>query len=102
MNTIQLDKEYLEQILNILKNVSDVKIFGSRALGKAQKFSDVDICICAQPPPSDIQMELWREAFEESSLPFIVDLCRYQDLPHFIQKSVDTYGIAIKKKTQAV
>jgi len=51
-----------------------VFIFGSRATGKAKKYSDYDIGILGKKPvPSQI-IVLIEEAFEESNLPYKVDI----------------------------
>lgn len=49
-------------------------IFGSRATGKGNEFSDVDIGVeGSEPLPVDIKFEL-EDAFEESDLPYVVEI----------------------------
>ena len=52
----------------------EVFIFGSRATQKAGKFSDYDIGIMGKKPVSFKTLALIEEAFEESDLPFRVDI----------------------------
>jgi len=55
-------------------NEYKIFIFGSRATGKARKFSDYDIGVEGKKPVVWETMALAKEAFEESDLPFRVDL----------------------------
>ena len=48
--------------------------FGSRVNGKAKKFSDLDLAILGEEPLSIAKSADLREAFEESDLPYKVDL----------------------------
>ena len=50
--------------------------FGSRAKGNPRRFSDLDLCYCENIPTCDLlQIE---EDFEESDLPYKVDLIDWQ------------------------
>jgi predicted nucleotidyltransferase len=51
-----------------------VYVFGSRAGGKPRRFSDLDLSLEGAEPLSLIEMARLREAFEESLLPWKVDL----------------------------
>ena len=55
-------------------NEYKVFIFGSRATGKASKFSDYDIGIIGNKPIEWGMLSLVDEAFEESDIPFKVDV----------------------------
>lgn len=51
-----------------------VWVFGSRAIGNAKAFSDLDIAIIStQPLPLDVSASL-RDDFSESDLPYKVDV----------------------------
>lgn len=68
-----------ERIKKIIFRFLDPKqhqlfIFGSRANGKAKKFSDYDIGILAKKPVPDHTIIEIEEALEESDLPCRVDL----------------------------
>lgn len=74
-----LSEKHLQQIESIVRQHlhsyrCQVYIFGSRATGKAGRFSDVDIGIEADGPISDAVLARLETAFEESDLPFQVDL----------------------------
>lgn len=55
-------------------NEYKIFVFGSRATGKARKFSDYDIGVEGKKPIAWETMALAKEAFEESDFPFKVDL----------------------------
>ena len=48
--------------------------FGSRVLGTAQPFSDLDICLRAAQPMGYEEKANLKLAFSESNLPFVVDI----------------------------
>jgi type I restriction enzyme S subunit len=60
----------------LLKHISDriVKVFGSRANGKAKTYSDLDIVVMGDSPLSVRTMRQLRDDFDESNLPFQVDV----------------------------
>jgi len=49
-------------------------VFGSRASGKAKRFSDLDLLLETERPLSPELRGMLREDFSESDLPFRVDL----------------------------
>lgn len=77
-NTLDLAPHYLQTILQILQqhlpNQSNVWVFGSRVTGTAKKFSDIDLLIDAAEPLSLGLMARLAYDFEESDLPYKVDL----------------------------
>ena len=63
-----------------------VFIFGSRATGKAPKYSDYDIGIWGKKPlPPKIKI-LIEEALEESDLPYTVDVVDFSLVPSNFKK----------------
>ena len=73
-----LTPKQLDIIKNILSSKLDpelysVFIFGSRATGLHEEYSDIDLGIEGKPLDAKTKIEL-EEAFEESDLPFSVDL----------------------------
>jgi len=55
-------------------NEYKIFIFGSRATGKARKFSDYDVGIIGEKPVEWKTLSLIDEVFEESDIPFKIDL----------------------------
>jgi predicted nucleotidyltransferase len=57
-----------------------VYVFGSRAKGTARKYSDVDLLLELDPPAEAKLLGDLADAFEESSLPFTVDVVSFSEL----------------------
>lgn len=58
----------------VLGGESRVWVFGSRATGKARRFSDLDLLVRANGPLPLAQQAELEAAFSESDLPFRVDV----------------------------
>jgi predicted nucleotidyltransferase len=74
-----LDGKTKAEIKKIVYSFLDPKecrvfIFGSRATGKTRKFSDIDIGIKSSKPIPWWKLSAIEEAFEESDLPYTVDV----------------------------
>ncbi len=72
----------IKKIIHSFINSSQYRVFvfGSRATGKAKRYSDYDIGIIGKKPlPSKIKV-LIEEALEESDLPFKVDIVDFSQL----------------------
>jgi predicted nucleotidyltransferase len=77
---IDVAERHLETIKGILaKYVGDceVRAFGSRGNGTAKEYSDLDLAIVGKSKIKRRVKMLLREAFEESDLPFRVDIVDY-------------------------
>ena len=75
---IDLSPEHRVQVLDIIRRrLPDARVwvYGSRAKGRARRYSDLDLMLDAggQPIPLNIMGDL-DEDFDESNLPIIVDL----------------------------
>jgi predicted nucleotidyltransferase len=67
----------LQEVLEILALHApepEVRVFGSRARGTAKPYSDLDLALMTGRPLTLAQQALLNEAFDESNLPFKVDL----------------------------
>jgi len=64
----------ISQILKTYAPLYEVWAFGSRVTGKAKQFSDLDLAIITQQPLSLSEYAILKEAFDESALPFKVDI----------------------------
>ncbi len=61
-------------ILDAVLPGARVAVFGSRATGRARPFSDLDLLLLDPPQLSWAQRADVRDAFEQSTLPFRVDI----------------------------
>lgn len=94
MKIIALEPQELCIITSIMKNFPHTVIFGSRIKGTSKKFSDIDLCI--KDPITDYEYELLKEAFEQSNLPYFVDLVVYNQVDEQFKKIIDEQAIALQ------
>lgn len=86
---IDIAPEHLAQVRAILADhlpaSVEVLVFGSRARGGAKRFSDLDLMLKDMGPLDPTVIAHLADAFEESSLPWRVDLVDYHALtPTFL------------------
>ncbi len=94
---INLEKQYLEIVKNILKKYPyTFYIFGSRTKGKAKKLSDLDLCFMDNIPLHT--KAIIEEEFAESNLPFKVDLMDWNQLPLTFQNQIRNDLVILQKK----
>jgi uncharacterized protein len=81
---IDLPAEHRRLVLNILRaNLppnTKVWVFGSRATGRARRYSDLDLAIDAGRRLTLDEMAGLTEAFSVSDLPYRVDLVDWRDI----------------------
>jgi len=82
-------------VRRILSGFPKVCVFGSRATGKHRPFSDLDLCILGETPVSDATMDSLREAFQESDLPYKVDIVDVHSMTPEFKKSALATAIVI-------
>ena len=80
-----LDTATVAEIKNILFKFLDPQkdkafIFGSRAIGSARKFSDVDIGIKSEKEMDSLLLSNIEEAFEESDIPYTIDVVDFSQV----------------------
>lgn len=84
----QKTKAEIKKIVYSFLNPKDCRvfIFGSRATKKAKKFSDIDIGIKSSKAIPWWKLSLIEEAFEESDLPYTVDVVDFSLVPDKFKK----------------
>lgn len=80
-----LDKVTVSKIKKIIFQFLDpqkdrVFIFGSRAIGNGRKFSDIDIGVKSNKQINSITLSDIEEAFEESNIPYTVDVVDFSQV----------------------
>ncbi len=94
MGSIDLNPDQFELVKNILKttlpHIAKVWVFGSRATGKAKPFSDLDLAIDAGQKLSQSDYSDLSEAFENSVLPYKVDLVDMHNVSELFKNIIDT------------
>jgi type I restriction enzyme, S subunit len=74
----------------------EVWAFGSRAKWTAKEFSDLDIAIIGDTPLSIALTADMREAFQESALPFKVDIVDWANITPSFQQVIQAAKIQIQ------
>ena len=85
----------------ILPSAASVWAYGSRATGRAGRFSDLDLAIDAGRPLSVDEAARLREAFTESDLPFRVDLLDWQTADENFRRTIAPDRIALTPSAMA-
>src|SRR5579872_4702672 len=102
---VDVRPEHLEIVRNILKKhlsayTVTVWVFGSRARGTMKKFSDLDLAIDGDKSlPRSIMTELAFD-FEESNLPYKVDIVDLATLGEEFQNIIEQDRLIIWKNTK--
>lgn len=74
----------------------DVWVFGSRATGKAKRYSDLDLAVAGEDPLPLSAMAALANDFEESLLPFKVDILDLAGVNASFRRIVDSTKIQIQ------
>ena len=74
----------------------EVWAFGSRAKWTAKEFSDLDIAIIGDKPLSIALTADLREAFQESALPFKIDIVDWANITPSFQQVIQAAKIQIQ------
>lgn len=87
MSRLALSDKQLEIVLSILKKYPyTFYAYGSRTQGKSRATSDLDICFM-EHIPLNIQSHI-KEDFEESNLPFCVEVSDYNLMTEEFKESI--------------
>jgi len=98
---LNVAEKHLKTIKRILAEyVSDceVRAFGSRVSGTAKDYSDLDLAIIGKTKIKRRTRMLLREAFEESDLPFRVDVIDYNAIQKTFREIIEKNYKIIQKK----
>lgn len=88
VDTIDVEPHYLEMVKNFLScyvPYKTVLAYGSRVKWTATKRSDLDIVIFGA---TDNELSELKEAFDESEIPFIIQISSWESIPKDFQKNI--------------
>ncbi len=90
--TLELLPDHRRIVLEILDahlpRHARVCVFGSRATGRARRYSDLDLAIDAGRPLTLDEIACLTEAFRESDLPYRVDLVDWQTIDDHFREAI--------------
>ncbi|HPD32864.1 MAG TPA: nucleotidyltransferase domain-containing protein [Bacteroidota bacterium] len=96
-----LTDKQLDTIIEIISSypeITEAIIFGSRAKGTNKQASDIDIAIKCDNSKFNKRGNLLSR-FEESNLPFFVDIIDYNSITeNELKMQIDFYGVVFYKK----
>jgi predicted nucleotidyltransferase len=99
MTSVDLSPAQLDEVLQILARLMpavEVRVFGSRAKGQAKPFSDLDLALMTRQPLTLAQLAELNEAFDESGLPFRVDVLDWAATTPAFQAQVMAGSVVIR------
>jgi predicted nucleotidyltransferase len=97
---IDLSPRHLEAVLGITrKHVPrcEVRAFGSRVNRTAKQYSDLDLAVVGTGKLNDDTLRHLKEAFEESDLPFRVDVLDWHATSPGFQRVIENQYEVIQK-----
>lgn len=98
--TIDMTGDQYDLILGLLKkylpNIT-AWAYGSRVKRTARPYSDLDMVVFATPEQKRQVSDL-REAYEESNLPFRVDVLVWDEVPESFRRNIKATHVVLKKK----
>ena len=85
-----------EEVIRFLPD-AEVWTYGSRMKGAARPASDLDLVTFASAGQKEAVSRL-REAFDESSLPFRVDLFVWDEVPEELRRNIEEERVVVQKE----
>lgn len=99
---IDIEEKYLAEIRRILSEQApdcEVRAFGSRIEGNAEKYSDLDLVLVGNEKLNWRKIESLKDAFTVSDLPIIVDVIDWHTLSDEFKAVIEkSYEIIQKKR----
>ena len=98
---IDIRARHLQIVVSLLnRHLPDTTVwaYGSRVKRAARRHSDLDL-VAFTDAAQDIALFDVKEAFEESDLPFRVDIFRWDDLPPSFQRNIEQHYAIVQEKS---
>ncbi|TVQ74004.1 MAG: nucleotidyltransferase domain-containing protein [Balneolaceae bacterium] len=89
---IDVSPEHMEIIRDILRKrvpECEVRAYGSRVSGKSRHYSDLDLAVAGTEKLDRDTVRLLKEDFENSSLPFRVDVLDLHQIDESFRKIIE-------------
>ena len=94
---IEMSPTQLDEVQRILREHvpgCEVRAFGSRVTGRVKPWSDLDLTVIADQPLGFRRLGMLVEAFQESTLPFRVDVLDWHETsPSFQAIIAERYAV---------
>ncbi len=90
-------RDVVEALLARYLTGTEAWVYGSRAKRTSRPQSDLDIVVFATPEQQRAVSDL-REAFEESNLPFRVDLFVWDEVPDSFREQIESGHVVLAER----
>ena len=100
---IDISPTQIEAIAHILAEQvpeCEVRAFGSRVKGTARKYSDLDLAVLGREQLGLRRLIKLTLAFEESNLPFNVDVLDWHSIPESFRRGIEGKYVVLQEKPQ--
>ena len=94
----------LNAVLDILARhvpAREIRVMGSRLTGQAKPFSDLDLVVMGDDPLDLLALGHLRDAFDESNLPFAVDIIEWASSSDAFRQVIDAHARPLRQSTRA-
>jgi len=85
-------REAVRNFLNSFVPEAEIIVFGSRTHGTSKPWSDLDLAIKAKSALDWKLLEEVKEAFQESELPFRVDILDWNEITGAFRRAIERSG----------
>ena len=99
-NQLDLQPRHESLVLDILGRIvpdRSVWAFGSRVAGNARPYSDLDLVVIGDIPLPPLALRTLKDAFEESDLPFRVDILDWDDTDSGFRKIIEASHVPLQQ-----
>lgn len=86
MTKIFIEQRFLDELITIFKTVTPngkILAYGSRVNNTAHEGSDLDLALVGEGDLAKL-----KSALEESSIPFLIDIIKFENVPESFQKEI--------------
>jgi len=102
IDVAQAHLETIKRILIEYVQECEVRAFGSRVTGRVKDYSDLDLAIVCQKALDADRLRHLKEAFEESELPFRVDVLDWNRISDSFRKIVEQQYEVIQEPSRSI
>jgi type I restriction enzyme S subunit len=96
---LNITEEHRNEIISLLDHyLPDVTawVFGSRIKHSARQNSDLDLVVFANANDR-LKVNALRDAFDESNIPFRIDMHIWNELPEIFKRNIETDYVILQK-----
>lgn len=99
MTAIDLAPQAVDTVLAVLaRHLPDreIRVMGSRVTGRAKRFSDLDLVVMGEEPLALRTLAELRDAFDDSDLPFSVDIVEWASASEAFRRVISTQAESLR------